>query len=91
MGKSKKAVERRVEPMVLWSVEFRSRTKLDGLTKYLIRESGVPVLFRSRAQACRFVDAKYGYLRGRDDLRNEPFGWMLPRPVRVTITQNNRI
>jgi len=44
------------------------------------------VLFTSRAAARAWIKAKHGYIAKRPDLRREPFGWFMPRPVRVTVS-----
>ena len=74
-----------------WGVLWHSCNRLDGLREYLCRNetTHLPALFLTRAEARAFITDTYGYIRHRADLRREPHGWRLPRPVRVTITPNN--
>lgn len=48
--------------------------------------SGVPLLFNTRREAREFIETNYGYIRQRDDLKNDPHGWKVPIPVRVKVT-----
>lgn len=72
-----------------WAAEWYSCSKHSGVSRYLIRESGVPVLFRTKQLAKEWIDKHYGYIRHRESLRREPHGWRLPRPVRVEIKTSN--
>ena len=40
-------------------------------------------LFRTRREAREAIEEKYGYLRNRPDLKKPPFGWRMPKAVRV--------
>lgn len=66
-----------------WGLLWRSRNRLDGLSEHLIFKDCLPVLFVTRREAREYADTQYGYIRLRDDLRNEPHGWMMPSVVRV--------
>ena len=82
MAKSKPKVR------LAWAAEWHSRNLLDGDQRYLI---GVPVppyvkLFRTRRECQKWIETNYGYIRNRPDLRAEPYGWRMPRPVRVVTT-----
>jgi len=69
----------------LWAGQWYSRNRLDGVTRHILCENCLPVLFRTR-RACReFIKDKYGYIKDREDLRTEPHGWRLPRAVKVKI------
>jgi len=69
-----------------WAALWRSRNELDGVTEHLIHRDCVPVLFRTRRQTREFIQKEYGYIRTRKDLRQEPFGWRVPRAVKVCVT-----
>lgn len=73
---------------IRWGLLWRSRNRLDGLKEYLMYDGrALPVLFVTRSDARAWAERQYGYIRHRADLRREPHGWMLPRPVRVSIAQ----
>ena len=80
-----------VQPVVRWGALWRSENNLDGIRKHLCYENGVPALFITRRQCRDWIKLKYGYIKERDDLREEPHGWRMPLPVKVTITPNERI
>lgn len=42
--------------------------------------------FRTKREAAAFIKQQFGYIAKRPDLRTEPHGWKMPRPVRVRIT-----
>lgn len=67
-----------------WGLEWFSETKLDGTTHHLIFENCRPVFFDSRHEARKYANEKYGYIKSRKDLRVEPHGWRMPKPVRIT-------
>lgn len=67
-----------------WGLEWFSKNKLDGVTRHLIFDDCKPAFFGSRAEARVFMNLRYGYIKSRKDLRREPHGWRLPRPVRIT-------
>ena len=77
----------------LWGVLWISENKLDGVTRHLVLScckpvlftTRAPVLFTTRAQARRYIEENYGYIRKRPDLRREPHGWKMPVPVKVTV------
>jgi hypothetical protein len=68
---------------VHWALVWRSQRK------YLIYDSmtGLPALFTTREAARRFCAERYGYIKHREDLRREPYGWRLPAPVRVQVVE----
>lgn len=70
-----------------WGVLWRTKTKSHGVTEELLCNNGIPILFRTREQAREWIDALYGYIRHRHDLRKQPHGWRMPRPVRVIVVQ----
>jgi len=71
-----------------WGALWRSHNNTDGIREHLLHENLLPVLFKTRAQARRFIAEKYGYIKQRDDLRREPHGWRMPIAVRVVVTPN---
>jgi hypothetical protein len=72
-------------PIILWGVLWHQRNRLNALMEHLIYLGGLPVLFNTRREAREWSDKWCGYIRTREDLRREPHGWRMPRPVRVTI------
>lgn len=52
---------------------------------HLIYRNGLPVLFRTRAEARAWVAKTHGYIKKRNDLRKDPHWWRLPMPTRVTV------
>lgn len=75
-----------VEKRVVWGALWRSRSSLDGPCSHIINVACLPVLFRTRQEAKDFIDKNYGYIKIRRDLREEPHGWRIPVPVRVTVS-----
>lgn len=71
---------------VLWGLQWRSVNRRDGEQSHLLNDQFIPVLFRTRAEARQYAEAEYGYIKHRPDLRGEPHGWRMPRPVRVRVT-----
>ena len=72
----------------MWLPEWYSKNKLDGVTRHLIRyERGQPLHFRTKRECAAFIKATYGYIGKRRDLRVEPHGWRVPKPVRVKIVK----
>jgi len=69
----------------LWGAKWKSVNLLDGCREHLIWHNMLPALFRSRAECRAFIEREYGYIRNRPDLRSEPHGWRMPRPVKVSI------
>ena len=75
-------------PAKAWALEWRSVSRLDGDSRHLIhdKDTNLPLLFKTRAQARQHAEASYGYIRARPDLQQEPHGWRMPRAVTVAIT-----
>lgn len=67
-----------------WALQFRARNVF-GSYEYLIPSDRRPKLFLTRSDARAYRDEHYGYIRQRPDLRKEPHGWFLPRPVKVKV------
>lgn len=73
-------------PPSRWGLLWRSHSKLEGTTEFLIYQDLMPALFLTRKEAREFADEHYGYIRTRADLRAEPHGWKMPIPVRVCLS-----
>ena len=72
-----------------WAAFWYSKNKFDGINIHIIYcDNRLPALFRTRKECRKYINARYGYIRGRLDLQQEPHGWRLPRAVRVSITPN---
>ena len=77
---------KKVKPIRMWGVLWRSKNKLDGEDKHLMFfGSRIPALFHSRQEARDWINDSFGYIRNRPDLKAEPHGWRLPIPIRVRI------
>lgn len=85
--------------MTAWAIKWRSKNRLDGKRSNLVGRYafGVPdvpahmagytlMAFKTRKDAQAHIREYYSYIKDRPDLRREPFGWMMPQPVRVRIT-----
>lgn len=72
-----------------WAILSRSKNRLDGAREYLIRDPSTraPLLRNTKREAGEWIEEHYGYLRNRPDLRAEPHGWRMPRPVRVDVVR----
>lgn len=74
---------------IAWAILWRANNKLDGRQHHLIGDPNHPSrtkLFSNRKLARTFAKEKYAYISQRPDLRCEPFGWCLPKVVRVRVT-----
>ena len=69
-----------------WGVQWYSKNRLDGETRHFMWDGGHPALFRTRQSARSYIARRYGYIRYRSDLRQEPHGWRVPKAVRVEVT-----
>ena len=71
-----------------WGLEWYSRNALDGETRHLLWDGPTkPLLYSTRDEARADALKRYGYIKTRPDLRREPYGWRLPRPVRVDLVK----
>lgn len=68
-----------------WGLMWRSFNQIECLTLALMFDDGLPLLFKTRAEARAFANKEYGYIRERKDLQTEPHGWKVPLPIRVRI------
>jgi hypothetical protein len=69
-----------------WGALWYSNNHLDGITRYIIYENYIPALFNTKREVMKFIKDRYGYIAKRKDLRDEPHGWRMPKPVRVKIS-----
>jgi hypothetical protein len=80
-----------------WGVRWISKNHLDGKNEHLIGSVNVcfveglegctgALMFRTRKSCREYIKKKWGYIRERKDLREEPHGWRMPRAVRIKIT-----
>lgn len=74
---------KRKSPTVRWGALWYSKNKLDGITSHIVFKNLMPALFLTKKEAKEFIKKEYGYIAKRKDLRGEPFGWRMPKPVRI--------
>ena len=74
-----------MKTIVRWGILWRSENKVDGKTERLVFFNRLPALYNTRREARKEIDATFGYIRERADLRAEPHGWKIPIAVRVWI------
>ncbi len=76
-----------------WAVEWHSVNRLDGDQRHLawMPEPGPGAfrLFRTRRECRAYIEERYGYIRDRADLQNEPHGWRMPQAVRVAVIRHD--
>jgi hypothetical protein len=70
---------------ILWAAQWRSKNKLDGERSYIMRDRCLPKLFYTKKECSDWIVDNYGYIAKRKDLRNEPHGWRMPKPVKVKV------
>ncbi len=71
-----------------WGILWRQHSPLDGYREFLIGDPHTPtrrLLFSIRQAARAACEARYGYIRERNDLRAEPHGWKMPTVAKVRI------
>lgn len=64
---------------------WRSHNRLDGKRRHYMNSNCMPLFFMTRRECRAYIQDAYGYIKKRDDLRAEPYGWRLPKAVRVEI------
>ena len=69
-----------------WGVEWHEKNRVDGENRTIMWEDCKPLMFPTRQLARDYIARKYGYIRHRDDLRQEPYGWRMPQAVRIKVT-----
>lgn len=70
---------------VRWALIAGYKNKLDGTINCFICEYCQPKLFSTRKDAREYANRKYGFIKTRKDLREEPHGWRFSRVVKVRI------
>lgn len=83
-----------------WGVRWESNSRLDGEQRWLIGSANTlhyihyitelqgctgSLMFESRRACQEYIKEKYGYIRDRKDLREEPHGWRMPKATRIKI------
>lgn len=91
LNKPKRAIPAQVQPVVRWGALWHSKNHRDGITEHLCFQNCLPILFTTRRQCRDWIRTRYGYIKKRADLRKEPHGWRIPRPMKVTITPNAKL
>lgn len=76
-----------MKPSFAWALMWRSRNALDGLTEAMLGNGKTVMLFQTRSEARIEANIKFGYIKTRPDLRTEPHGWRMPKPIRVKIVR----
>ena len=69
----------------IWGAQWNSKNLLDGERSYLLHENLLPVMFKTKYKCNEWIKNKYGYIAKRKDLRAEPHGWRMPKPVKLDI------
>lgn len=70
-----------------WGAMWHSKNRLDGLREHILfTDDCKPALFHTKAEAMSYIKLKYGYIAKRQDLREEPHGWRVPKPVKLKIS-----
>lgn len=73
--------------IVRWGARWYSKNRLDGVREYpMFNDSCMPLLFLTKREAMNFIKEKYSYVAKRKDLRQEPHGWRMPKPIRLKVT-----
>lgn len=80
--RTREEAELNTTTITTWAALWNSEHKPYG---FLICRERNPVLFKTRAEARKWIQSEYGYIKTRTDLRDPPHGWRMPRPVRVTV------
>lgn len=76
------SIERRTET---WGLVWRSNGAMEGYCEHIIREKGLPVLFRTRREARAYRDEQFGAIREDEGLRRPPYNMKMPKVVRMGI------
>ena len=71
---------------VRWAAKWRSVCPAALPGDGLLGEGDGVKTFRTRRECREWIEREYGYIKTRQDLRATPFGWRLPRAVRVKVT-----
>lgn len=66
-------------------IPMASVAQFEPNPQHFLYENFKPCLFMTRREAREYIKCRYGYIKHRKDLRIEPHGWRLPKPVRVEV------
>jgi hypothetical protein len=71
-----------------WAILWQSSNILDGDRCHFVRDvtNCNIMIFRTRHEARKEIWTRFGYIKDRSDLKSEPHGWKVPKPVRVRLT-----
>jgi len=70
-----------------WGVLWQAKGYLGGSREHLLRDNDCRVVMFTTRKKCReWINESHGYIKTRKDLRAYPFGWRLPKPVKLKIT-----
>jgi len=69
-----------------WAVQWRS-----GDSNYVLWDNRMPLLFHTRKDARTWAEKNYGYIKERQDLRNDPHRWRMPKAVMVRVILELRV
>ena len=77
-----------MKPTVLyrWGIKWNLKNKLDGVTGYFMFSDYKILQFFTKREAKQWVKENYSYIATRKDLRQEPFGWRMPKVIKIKIT-----
>ena len=75
-----------------WMPKWRSRNLLDGVSEHLIyRDTNTRwLIFDTRRECREYIEEHYSYIRTRNDLQYEPYGWRVPVAVRVSLPKERK-
>jgi hypothetical protein len=65
---------------IRWGAQWRTRE-----FTHLMCQERIPVLFRTRADARKWIENNFGYIRTREDLKIAPHWWKMPIAVKVRV------
>jgi len=68
-----------------WAIKvmFGKKSVYDS---YIMWENLMPLLFLTRQEARDSIEGRFGYMRGRLDLKREPHHWRMPIAVKVRVS-----
>ena len=78
-------------PIKKWGLEWYSKSKKFGVRRHLLYENYLPKMFYTRKEAVERANMEFGYIKIRKDLRAEPHGWRMPRPVKIISIEYKRL
>lgn len=78
--------ERKKTTVKRWGILWRQENKLDGKTEHIYFQGGFPILCYTRKQAQARKQELLGYIAERKDLQREPYGWKIPKVVKIEAT-----